>query len=93
MEIRDGETWTFVDPSWESNLPGGIFWFGRTIGAHLEYGEASAAEAGVSMAPSVTVRKGWAPRWIASALLYAALVLLAGLIERRFPPDKTRSRL
>jgi hypothetical protein len=39
VEIYDGSEWTFADPSWASNLPWDGLWFGRTVGAHLVYGE------------------------------------------------------
>jgi transglutaminase-like putative cysteine protease len=121
VEIFDGEAWTFTDPSWASNTPGDGFWFGRTVGAHLAYGEASeeaglyaammdwgrakgeivgamsapmkfvaAAEAaGVSIVPSVTIRKGWDPRWISAAGVYAAVLIAASLIEQRLRTRKT----
>lgn len=39
VEIYDGTEWIFADPSLASNLPWDGWWFGRTVGAHLSYGE------------------------------------------------------
>jgi hypothetical protein len=39
VEIYTGERWTIADPSWASGMPFSRFWFGRSSGQYLSYGE------------------------------------------------------
>ena len=42
VEVYTGQHWTFADPSRASQFPGHWWWFGRTHGSHLSYGELAA---------------------------------------------------
>ncbi|WKZ38356.1 MAG: transglutaminase domain-containing protein [Anaerolineales bacterium] len=39
VEIHTSEGWTIADPSWASGVPFARFWFGRSSGQYLSYGE------------------------------------------------------
>ncbi len=44
VEIYTGERWTIADPSWASEMPFSRFWFGRSSGQYLSYGEVGEQE-------------------------------------------------
>lgn len=39
VEIQTNEGWTIADPSWASGMPFSRFWFGRSSGQYLSFGE------------------------------------------------------
>lgn len=49
---------------------------------------ASASAAGVSVEPSVTVKKGWDGRWATAGFLFVGLILIFSWVEDRFRSGK-----
>jgi hypothetical protein len=52
---------------------------------------ASASTDGVSVTPSVTLKKGWDARWAVAASLYVGLVVMFAILERRIKKKQAAS--